>query len=246
MKVDTSRLKKGTSEVPTECQTLIDKLRSCSMDELLDELRKVDTWTFGKSELYHWIDVLDIFDGILEEATKQIGNDWFLACDERFAPKKIQLLLAVLNFTTLLIEHSFSRHLYNSVEHLTQLLSSTNMEIVLGVLNLLYMFSKRSNFIPRLNCAKRNALLARLTYIAEVSAERIHKIKPKTQMFIVQYSTLSISIFHKSHETELGRKRAWLWTGRMLPSINEDHRVIPEILLRILRQRWQIEINRTR
>lgn len=169
MKVDISRLKKGTSEVPSECQSLIDRLRSCSTDELLLELQQINTWTFGKSELYHWIDILDKFDGILEEATKQIGNDWFLACDERFSQKKCQLLLAVLNFTTLLIEHSFSRHLYNSVEHLTQLLSSTNMEIVLGVLNLLYMFSKRSNFIPRLNCAKRNALLARLTYIAEVS-----------------------------------------------------------------------------
>lgn len=169
MKVDTSRLKKGTSDVPTECQTLIYKLRTCTMDELLIELNQIDSWTFGKSELYHWIDILDIFDGILEDATKQIGNDWFLACDERFPPKKRQLLLAILNFTTLLIEHSFSRHLYNSVEHLTQLLSSTNMENVLGVLNLLYMFSKRSNFIARLNCAKRNALLARLTYIAEVS-----------------------------------------------------------------------------
>lgn len=168
MKVDTSRLKKGTSEVPTECQALIDKLRSCSMDELLDELKQIDSWTFGKSELYHWIDVLDIFDSILEDATKQVGPDWFLACDERFSAKKCQLLQAVLNFTTFLIEHSFSRHLYNSVEHLTQLLSSTNMEIVLAVLNLLYMFSKRSNFIPRLNCAKRTALLARLTYIAEV------------------------------------------------------------------------------
>lgn len=169
MKVDISRLKKGTSEVPSECQSLIDRLRSCSTDELLLELQQINTWTFGKSELYHWIDILDKFDGILEEATKQIGHDWFLASDERFSQKKCQLLLAVLNFTTLLIEHSFSRHLYNSVEHLTQLLSSTNMEIVLGVLNLLYMFSKRSNFIPRLNCAKRNALLARLTYIAEVS-----------------------------------------------------------------------------
>lgn len=144
------------------------------MDELLIELNQIDSWTFGKSELYHWIDILDIFDGILEDATKQIGNDWFLACDERFPPKKRQLLLAILNFTTLLIEHSFSRHLYNSVEHLTQLLSSTNMEIILGVLNLLYMFSKRSNFIPRLNCAKRNALLARLTYIAEVGSATQH------------------------------------------------------------------------
>lgn len=173
-------MKKGSSDVPTECQTLIDKLRACTMDELLAELTKIDSWTFGKSELYHWIDILDIFDGILEEATKQIGNDWFLACDDRFPPKKRQLLLAILNFTTLLIEHSFSRHLYNSVEHLTQLLSSTNMEIVLGVLNLLYMFSKRSNFIPRLNCAKRNSLLARLTYIAEVKSNHFTSIATRS------------------------------------------------------------------
>lgn len=77
-------------------------------------------------------------------------------------------MLLVLNFTTLLIEHSFSRHLYNSVEHLTRLLSSSNMEIVLGVLNLLYMFSKRSNFISRLNSIKKYLLLTRLNQIAEV------------------------------------------------------------------------------
>lgn len=225
MKVDTSRLKKGTSDVPTECQTLIDKLRACTMDELLIELNQIDSWTFGKSELYHWIDILDIFDGILEDATKQIGNDWFLACDERFPPKKRQLLLAILNFTTLLIEHSFSRHLYNSVEHLTQLLSSTNMEIILGVLNLLYMFSKRSNFIPRLNCAKRNALLARLTYIAEVGS-------------ILIFLQHSHSISHMCILTELGRQRAWLWSCRMLLQNHESHQFVSEILLRILRQWW--------
>lgn len=170
MKVDLSRLKKGTSEVPPECQQLIDKLRYSNRQELKLELSKIDSWTFGKSELYHWIDVLDMFDEILEEATKiKNDNEWYLACDECFNID-IKLLLSVLQFTTLLIEHSFSRHLYNSVEHLTLLLSSSNMEIVLGVLNLLYMFSKRSNFIPRLNSTKRNLLLSRLTYIAEVSA----------------------------------------------------------------------------
>lgn len=80
----------------------------------------------------------------------------------------VRLLLLVLNFTTLLIEHSFSRHLYNSVEHLTQLLSSQNMDIVLAVLNLLYMFSKRSNFIPRLSLEKKDMLLTKLYNIAEV------------------------------------------------------------------------------
>jgi len=78
-------------------------------------------------------------------------------------------LLWVLHFTTLLIEHSFSRHLYNSMEHLITLLSSCDMNVVLGVLNLLYMFSKRSNFITRLNNEKRQALLSRLTHLAEAS-----------------------------------------------------------------------------
>lgn len=42
------------------------------------------------------------------------------------------------------------------------------MQVVLGVLNLLYMFSKRSNFITRLNSDKRQALLSRLYHLAEV------------------------------------------------------------------------------
>lgn len=54
------------------------------------------------------------------------------------------------------------------MEHLVTLLSSCNMNVVLGVLNLLYMFSKRSNFITRLNSDKRQALLSRLIHLAEV------------------------------------------------------------------------------
>lgn len=85
MKVDRSRLKKSTSEVPLECQNLIDKLRSCSRAELLEELSQVDTWTFGKCELFHWIDVLDIFDTILEDAADSVpSNHWALACDVSF------------------------------------------------------------------------------------------------------------------------------------------------------------------
>lgn len=168
MKVDRSKLKKSTSEVPPECQNLIDKLKSCSNAELLDELSQVDNWTFGKCELYHWIDVLDIFDTVLEEASQTIaGNRWALACDVTISQDDKKLLLWVLHFTTLLIEHSFSRHLYNSMEHLNTLLASSDMQVVLGVLNLLYMFSKRSNFITRLSNDKRQVLLLRLQYLAE-------------------------------------------------------------------------------
>ena len=61
---------------------LINKLRSCSHVELLEELKQIDAWTFGKCELFHWIDVLDLSDSILEEAaTRSPNNPWELACD---------------------------------------------------------------------------------------------------------------------------------------------------------------------
>lgn len=168
MKIDRSKLKKSSSEVPADCKALIDRLKSCSHDELLSELTKIKTWNCGKCELYHWIDVLDMFDSILEEACqKTTENQWCLPCDMIGHEKHKELLLQTLQFTALLIEHSFSRHFYNSMEHLTTLLSSSDMQVVLGVLNLLYVFSKRSNFISRLNSERRQVLLVRLTYLAE-------------------------------------------------------------------------------
>jgi E3 ubiquitin-protein ligase HUWE1 len=135
----------------------------------------------NQSELYHWIDVLDLFDTILEKSVQKDGDgQWALPCDEADIQSAgpsdgtghsllKDLLIHVISFTSLLIEHSFSRHLYNSMEHLTTLLSSSDMQIVLSVLNLLYVFSKRSNFISRLNSERRQALILRLNYLAEVS-----------------------------------------------------------------------------
>lgn len=82
MKIDHSRLRKSTSEPPSECKVLIDKLKKCNRKQLLDELTKISTWTFGKCELGHWKEVLAVFDNILEEATDcDPENKWALACD---------------------------------------------------------------------------------------------------------------------------------------------------------------------
>ena len=158
MKIDRSKLKKSSSEVPADCKTLIDRLTSTtSKTDFLSQLQKIETWTYGKCELLHWIDVLDVCDDVLEAAAapatsstslveKNEENDkpaiksrWGLACDGGDDRLK-ELLLWTLHFTTLLIEHSFSRHLYSSMEHLTTLLASSDLDVVLAVLNLLYMF----------------------------------------------------------------------------------------------------------
>lgn len=68
-------------------------------------------------ELYHWVDLLDRFDGILADAGQTVENmSWMLVCDRPEREQLKMLLLAVLNFTALLIEYSFSRHLYSSIE----------------------------------------------------------------------------------------------------------------------------------
>ena len=59
------------------------------------------------------------------QATSHAAGSWVLACDQpgEAARHLKELVLWTLHFTTLLIEHSFSRHLYSSMEHLSLLLS---------------------------------------------------------------------------------------------------------------------------
>lgn len=169
MKIDRSKLKRSSSEVPADCKALIDKLRSCNQDQLLHELKQIKSWTCGKCELYHWVDILDVFDETLAKCCeKQHENQWSLSCDSPdMDPKERELLLNIISFTALLIEHSFSRHLYSSMDHLITLMSSSDMQIVLAVLGLLFVFSKRSNFIGKLSIEKRQELSMRLNYLAE-------------------------------------------------------------------------------
>lgn len=87
MKVDMTKVKKGSSELTPECLHLINEISQCNSSvELLNFLEKVKVWVYGKCELYHWINTLDRFDGILEEAAKPVnGNEHILQCDVSFS-----------------------------------------------------------------------------------------------------------------------------------------------------------------
>ena len=63
---------------------------------------------YWQISLYHWADVLDRFNSILEAACARLPEQtsWQLACDLPENSKLKTLLLAVLQFTALLIEHS--------------------------------------------------------------------------------------------------------------------------------------------
>ncbi|CAF3945616.1 unnamed protein product, partial [Adineta steineri] len=166
MKIHRSKSKKDLSVPPIDCKLFIDNLKTCDRTELHELLKSITIWHLGKCTLYDWIDALDLFDAILEEACIKSGT-WMLNCDKQENAELKILVLDILRFTTLLIEHSYSRHLYNSMEHLIMLLQSSHVHIILGVLSLLYVFSKRSNFITRLQVDKKQALIDRVTFLAE-------------------------------------------------------------------------------
>jgi len=175
MKIDRSKVKKNATSVSSDCRAVIEFLRECSEDELLQQLKQVNVWFFGKCELYHWIDVLDRFDAILASVSVKVENKkWVFAYDcleetlgQEQADKKKELIFHMLKFTSLLIEHSYARHLYNSIEHLINLLDCCDGSVIVSVLNLIYVFSKRSNYLARVSSEKKKALQEKLVDLAQ-------------------------------------------------------------------------------
>ena len=128
---------------PNDCKQLIEKLKNCvDNDQLLNEICAIKSWNIGKCELYHWADVLDRFNSILEAACARLPEQtsWQLACDLPENSKLKTLLLASTLFISTL---STLSTLF--IQHLTTLLISTGFHVILSVLNLLYVFSKRSS-----------------------------------------------------------------------------------------------------
>ena len=165
---------------PVDCKQLIEHLKACNEDELSESLRNIKTWNYGKCELFHWVDVLDYFDSIMARCVhKEKEGQWTLPCDLPENERDKELLMNIIIFTSLLIEYSFSKHIYNSMEHITTLLASSDMQIVLAVLNLLHVFSKRSSYIDRLSPEKKLSLLSRLNHLADVSIVRPLRIDPR-------------------------------------------------------------------
>ena len=62
---------------PPDCKKLIEDIKSASVKshrDLANFLKTVKIWTVGKCELYHWIDVLDIFDSILDHVSTFVST----------------------------------------------------------------------------------------------------------------------------------------------------------------------------
>ena len=100
-------------------------------------------------------------DGTNEGDQKKILS----LCPNLQDPAVKERVVMVVRFTSLPIEHSYARHVYNSVEHLLSLMNCSDMDVVLHVLNVFYVFGKRSNFLSRLYARLKSNLSTGLEHM---------------------------------------------------------------------------------
>eukprot|EP00455_Lapot_gusevi_P029612 TRINITY_DN31719_c0_g1_i1.p2 TRINITY_DN31719_c0_g1~~TRINITY_DN31719_c0_g1_i1.p2 ORF type:complete len:121 (-),score=17.83 TRINITY_DN31719_c0_g1_i1:3-365(-) len=111
----TKRDQKQFYEEENVAQPVVDPLvqkfnPELSESQLLSTLQSIRVWEFGKTHLYYWIEILDRFDDILAAAKSSINVD------------NRELVLQILRFTAILIRNSSNPEIYNSLEHLQDLL----------------------------------------------------------------------------------------------------------------------------
>ncbi len=120
-------------------------------------------WTFPKSDLFHWVPLLDKFDDILAAVIAQLWDPTSKLQATPFALEGAVLVVRVLHFTRLLLENCSSRNIFASYDRLKSLLVTDDMAVLEATLELL--------LIPARKLDSQNSL--RNTFEREVSTDEL-------------------------------------------------------------------------
>ncbi|KAK9454511.1 hypothetical protein V1511DRAFT_517796 [Dipodascopsis uninucleata] len=135
---------KRLTHMPLSLKEYIAKLESCPLEELPTQIRSSGiSWDQPRGDLHHWITVLNRFDDILEDAVTKSGLKSNLPTSYTFSEKDEELIIAVLDFTALLLEHCSHRSLYASGPYLSNLLYVTSLPILISTLKVCARLAQR-------------------------------------------------------------------------------------------------------
>ncbi|ORX89921.1 hypothetical protein K493DRAFT_178697, partial [Basidiobolus meristosporus CBS 931.73] len=113
---------------------LIEELSTITDSDLAAKLDSIKEWPYSRGDLYNWIIVLDRFDRILEDICKEYELKNIQ--QKSFSQLTFTLLKGILHFSRLLLENCTNRNIYNSYEHLNDLLHTNDLVILETTLRL--------------------------------------------------------------------------------------------------------------
>ncbi|KAH9949004.1 hypothetical protein B0H21DRAFT_198859 [Amylocystis lapponica] len=114
---------------------LIDRLLATEDNDLHEVLGQIDSWRWPRSDLNAWIQVLNKFDTILEEVIRDYDIDNLQV--NVLTPLTKKTVCEILRFERLLLENSTNRKTFNSYDRLNSLMLTSDLDILILVLNLL-------------------------------------------------------------------------------------------------------------
>ncbi|KAL1843639.1 hypothetical protein VTJ49DRAFT_621 [Mycothermus thermophilus] len=181
-------------------------------------------WPFPRGDLYHWIPLLNRFDSILEAfcATYKLHEGFQMrdfACDlllnqghpveyadeKPFTKERItqlgygedgdrHLIISILTFTRVLLQHCGNRSIYASSPHLNNLLNSTDLGIVYSTLEVgLELAQRYQASIKRVGSLNRQVSSALLANHYNIDLEKVHSLAQpfvKTPISPVRFADL--------------------------------------------------------
>lgn len=219
-------------------------------------------WPFPRGDLYHWVPLLNRFDNILESfvATynlsdgpqlKNFGCELLLKRSstvefhddqpwnmERLAELGYgqdgdsQLIIAILKFSRMLLEHCGNRSIYGSSSHLNDLLHSTSLTVVHATLEVGVELAQRYQAsVKRMTVPSRQVSSALLANHYNIDLNRVqHLAQPFMKTPIISFSdpapqttpTASASKGkEKSHQT-MAKNAASMYANDLVTIASED------------------------
>ena len=160
-------------------------------------------WPFPRGDLYHWIPLLNRFDDILKTFSttynldagpqmRDFGCDVLLSTDldgdGGWTPSRLsqqgykqdgdrQLLVSILEFTRMLLEHCGNRSIYASSSHLNELLNSTYLDVVRATLEVgLELAQRYQASVKRMAAPSRQVSSALLANHYNIELDRVHSL----------------------------------------------------------------------
>lgn len=121
-------------EMAQPLKSFIDKIIECPDTDLPQVLSSKSTWERPRGDLFHWINVLNKFDLVFAVYIKKYGLDEEYPKLTIMAPEDSNVLIACLQFTTLLFEHCSNRSIYNSSDRLYSLIMTADIDVALAAL----------------------------------------------------------------------------------------------------------------
>ncbi|KAJ3032901.1 hypothetical protein HDV00_006990 [Rhizophlyctis rosea] len=101
----------------------------------------LQSWPYPKTDLFHWVGVLNHFDSILEGLVNQY--ELKRVQEKEFEKEDKEAVVAILEFTTVLMENCTNRNLYCSYEHLSDLMHTSDLDVLNASLRLLFRSAQR-------------------------------------------------------------------------------------------------------